>query len=178
VRTPTERAAIEARRNRVPVLVAALAAVVLLATSFPLAVLYGQHHQLSAEASQLSQLRHQNALLAEQRQALNSNAEVKRLARQNYQLVAPGQALYDILPAAGQTSAPGAPSAGDPANQPLVSPSQAPNMSPDPGLPATSTASGTTGASSAPSSTSTAQAPAAAHGGFWTRVRSTLEFWR
>jgi hypothetical protein len=161
-----------------PVLIAAAAAVVLLATSFPLAVLYSQHRQLSAEASQLSQLRHQNSLLAEQRQQLNSNAEVKRLARQNYQLVAPGQALYDILPAAGQASAPGSPSAGDPADQPLVSPSQAPNMSPDPGLPAATTASGTNGTSSTVASPPVAQSPAPAQGGFWARVRSTLEFWR
>jgi type II secretory pathway pseudopilin PulG len=180
VRTPKERAAIESRRNRMPVVLAAVAAVVILATSLPLSVLYGQHRQLSAEAAQLIQLRHQNALLAEQRQQLNSNAEVKRLARQNYQLVAPGQALYDILPAAGQatTTAPGSPSAGDPANQPLVSPSQAPNMSPDPGLPATSTASGTTGTSSTGSSPSATPAPATSHGGFWSRVRTTLEFWR
>jgi cell division protein FtsB len=178
VRTAEERAAIEARRNRMPVLLAALAAVVLLATSFPLTVLYGQHHQLSAEATQLSQLHRQNALLAQQSQQLNSNAEVKRLARQNYQLVAPGQALYDILPAAGQAATPGAPSAGDPADQPLVSPSQAPNMSPDPGLPAATTGSGTAGTSSTSSSTSASQAPPTVHGGFWTRVRSTLEFWR
>jgi cell division protein FtsB len=174
VRTPAERAAIEARRNRMPVLLAAVAAVVILATSFPLTVLYGQHRQLSAEAAQVGQLRHQNALLAEQRQQLNSNAEVKRLARQNYQLVAPGRSLYDILPAAGQATAPGAPSAGDPAGQPLVSPSQAPNMSPDPGLPAAPASSGSTGTSPA----SAAQSPAAPRGGFWARVRSSLEFWR
>ena len=155
-----------------PVAVAAVAALVILATSFPLSVLLGQHRQLSAEAAQLSALRHQNSLLAEQRQQLNSNAEVKRLARQNYQLVEPGRALYDILPPAGQTtsSAPGAPTAGDPANQPLVSPSQAPNMAPDPGLPSTTVPS-TTG-------TSSVSAPPQATGGFWSRVGSTLEFWK
>ena len=161
-----------------PVVLAAVAAVVILATSFPLAVLYNQHHQLSAEAAQVSQLRHQNALLAEQRQQLNSNAEVKRLARQNYQLVEPGQSLYEILPAAGQTTAPGSPSAGDPADQPLVSPSQAPNMSPDPGLPAATTASGMSGTTSTGSSSASAQTPTTSHGGIWSRVRSPLEIWR
>lgn len=157
-----------------PVIVGAAVAAVILATSFPATELLGQHRQLSAEAAQLSSLRHQNSLLAEQRQQLNSNAEVKRLARQNYQLVAPGQALYDILPPAGQTTVvPGAPTAGDPANQPLVAPAQAPNMSPDPGLPATTATAppGTGGSTSTP-------APAKPAGGFWSRVGSTLEFWK
>ena len=100
---------------------------------------------------------------------------MKRLARQNYQLVEPGQALYDILPPAGTSSAaaPGAPTAGDPANQPLVSPSQAPNMSPDPGLPATTVPSST-----APVGRRRPTATAQPSGGFWSRVGSTLEFWK
>ena len=127
---------------------------------------------------QLSQLRRQNSLLAEQRQQLASNAEVKRLAQQNYQLVEPGKSLYDILPAAGQATAPGAPSAGDPADQPLVSPSEAPNMSPDPGLPTATAATGTSTANSTGSASAPSQAPTTSHGGFWSRVRSSLEFWR
>ena len=145
-------------------------------TSFPLSVLFGQHRQLSAEAAQLSSLQHQNSLLAEQRQQLNTNAEVKRLARQNYQLVEPGQALYDILPPAGTTTpaSPGAPTAGDPAGQPLVSPSQAPNMSPDPGLPAAAVpaSTGTAGTSAL------SRTPSKPVGGFWSRVGSTLQFWK
>jgi len=143
-------------------------------TSFPLAVLLSQHRQLSAEAAQLSTLQHQNSLLTEQSQQLNSNAEVKRLARQNYQLVLPGQALYDILPPAGTTTptAQGAPTAGDPADQPLVPPSQAPNMSPDPGLPS----------ATVPASSGTSGTPppvvAKPSSGFWSRVGSTLEFWK
>ncbi len=66
-------------------------ALAILVTSFPLTVLYGQHRQLSAEAAQLSPARAtRTRLLAEQQQQLDSNAEVKRLAQQNYQLVAPG----------------------------------------------------------------------------------------
>jgi hypothetical protein len=153
----------------------AAAAAVVLVTSFPLSVLLGQHRQLSAEAAQLSSIQHQNSLLAEQRLQLNSNAEVKRLARQNYQLVEPGQALYLILPPAGQStsSTPGASLAGDPANQPLVAPSQAPNMSPDPGLPATDipASAGEAGQSSRP-------VPTRSSGGFWSRVGSTLQFWK
>jgi cell division protein FtsB len=172
--TAAERRAAETRRNRIPVVLGGAAAAVILVTSFPLSVLVSQHHQLSAEAAQLATLQHQNNLLAEQRQQLNSNAEVKRLARQNYQLVLPGQALFDILPPAGKTTsaAAGAPTAGDPANQPLVSPTQAPDMSPDPGIPSTTVPSstGTTGSAPTPAATSS--------GGFWSRVGSTLEFWK
>lgn len=172
VRTPGERAAIATRRNRVRVGVAACIAAAILVTSFPLTVLYNQHRTLSASAAQLSQLQHQNALLAEQRQQLNSNAEVKRLAQQNYQLVQPGRSLFVILPPAGQTSsAPGAPSAGDPADQPLVSPSEAPNMSPDPGLPATPV-------TPAPSSAADTPAPAHASSSFFGRIVGSLEFWK
>ena len=153
---------------------AIVAAALILVTSFPLTSLLDQHRQLSAAAAQLSSLQHQNSLLAEQQQQLNTNTEVKRLARQNYQLVEPGQALYDILPPSGQatSTAPGAPTAGDPADQPLVAPSQAPNMSPDPGLPTTpvtptATTSGSKSVAGHPSS-----------GGFWSRVTSTLEFWK
>ena len=174
VRTPSERAAIETRRNRVRVMVAAGIALAILVTSFPLTVLYNQHGQLSASAAQLSQLRHQNALLAEQRQQLNSNAEVKRLAQQNYQLVEPGRSLFVILPPAGQSVAtPGAPTAGDPGNQPLVSPAQAPNMSPDPGLPAEPVTPST-------SSTASTPAPGATRpsSDFVGRIVSSLEFWK
>ena len=170
---PRGRAAAETRRKRVPLALAAVAAVVILATSFPATVLFGQHRQLSAAAAQLTQLRHENALLSEQQQQLNSTAEVKRLAQQNYQLVPPGRSLFVILPPAGQAATAGS-SDGDPANQPLVSPSQAPNMTPDPGLPAVTppTGSGTT-TSSAPTG-STRPAPA----GFWSRVTSSLQFWK
>lgn len=173
--TAADRAAVETRRNRIPVALGAAAAAVILVTSFPVSVLLGQHRQLSAEAAQLSSVKRQNSRLAEQRLQLNSNAEVKRLARQNYQLVEPGKALYLILPPAGNStpSTPGASAAGDPANQPLVAPAQAPNMSPDPGLPATivPATSGTWGQASTTAATKSA-------GGFWSRVGSTLQFWK
>jgi hypothetical protein len=156
---------------------------VILATSFPFSVLLGQHRQLSAEAAQLSQLQHQNSLLSEQQQELKSNTEIKRLAQQNYQLVEPGRSLFVILPPSGQTSTtPGAPTTGDPANQPLVSPSQAPNMTPDPGIPQTAASGGGTAAPGTSSGTGTGTAKAAttssAPAGFWSRVAGSLEFWK
>ncbi len=176
VRSPQERAAGERRRNRVPVALAAAAAVVILATSFPLSVLLGQHGNLSAASAQMSELQHQNALLSQQRQALNSNAEVERLAQQNYQLVQPGRSLFVILPPAGQASTtPGAPTTGDPGDQPLVSPSHAPNMSPDPGLPqATAPVSGSQPTGPVSSALTSAVPPSS----FWSRITSSLEFWK
>ncbi len=131
----------------------------------------------------MSQLQHQNALLNEQQQQLSSNAEVKRLAQQNYQLVEPGQSLFVILPPAGQTSStPGAPTTGDPADQPLISPSQAPNMTPDPGIPQNTTPAAGTSSSGTGTSTGTATAKATggstARSGFWSRVTGSLEFWK
>lgn len=156
---------------------AAVTAMVILATSFPLSVVLGQHHQLSAEAAQLAQVEHRNALLSEQQQQLNSNAEVKRLAQQNYQLVEPGRSLFVILPPAGQkSSTPGAPTSGDPANQPLVSPSQAPNMSPDPGLPQSTATAGGTVPSGAGASATTGGSHTSP--GFWSRIAGSLEFWK
>ncbi len=164
------------RRNRVPVVFAAVFALVVLATSFPFTDLLHQHQQLSAEAAQLSELRHQNQLLSEQQNQLNSSAEIERLARQNYQLVTPGQTLYDILPPSGRASAAlvGEPSVGDPADQPLVAPAEAPNMTPDPGLPQTPNAGGSTTGTS----TAAASSPSQSTSSFLGRVVSTLEFWK
>jgi cell division protein FtsB len=161
--------------RRIPVVVAAVIALTIVATSFPLSALLTQHRQLAAAASQLAQVRHQNTLLAEQEQQLNAKTEIQRLARQDYQLVLPGQSLYNVLPAAGQpaTATTGVPTLGDPANQPLVSPANAPNMSPDPGLP-TTTVAGSQTSSTVP----VTHATTSGGGGFLHRVTSTLEFWK
>jgi hypothetical protein len=152
-------------------------------TSFPASALIAQHNQLSSASAQLLHLQSENRLLAEQDQQLKSNAEIDRLARQDYQMVLPGQTLFDVLPPSGATSTPGAPTSGDPGSQPLVAPADAPDMRPDPGLPqlssGTSTAAGTTGSAlsggrSGSGPTGTAAKPSS----FWSRVTDTLEFWK
>jgi cell division protein FtsB len=178
-----------ANRHRVPVAVAALFAVVVLAIGFPWSALLSQHHQLSAAAAQLDQLRQQNRSLTEQQHELNSKTAIERLARQDYQLVSPGQTLYDVLPAGSHTAttAAGSSSMGDPGDNALVSPSDAPDMSPQTGLP--HTISGGTGSSSTPTGSATAGANSgAADAGatttttspssFWSRVANSLEFWK
>ncbi len=181
------------RRNRVPVAVGAFVALVVLGTSFPASALLSEHRQLSASGAQLSQLQHENRLLTEQERQLSSTAEIKRLARQDYQLVSPGQSLYEILPAAGHanTTTPGGMATGDPGQQPVVAPSDAPDMAPDPGLPQTPSSSGPA-ASSSPAAEAAASAVSgrvgtSSSGGstgtpppssFWSRVTDTLEFWK
>ncbi len=110
------------RRSRIPVALAALFALVVLATNFPLTTLLSQHNQLSAASSQLQQTQNANRLLADQDRQLNSTAAIDRLARQDYQMVGRGQTLYDVLPASGKATATtlGEPISGDPGSQPLV----------------------------------------------------------
>ncbi len=163
--------------------VAGLFAALVLIAGFPAASLLSQHHQLSAEAAQLSQLRQDNGQLARQENALNSKTEINRLARQDYQMVNKGQVLYDVLPPSGQrtaTTVPGGTESGDPGNQPLVAPSNAPDMSPDPGLPQTPapTTSSSTGGTGSGSGASSAAGSTGQPSSFWGRVANTLEFWQ
>lgn len=173
------------RRSRIPVAVAGVFALAVLATSFPLAGLLSQHHQLSAAAAQLQQVQRDNRSLTEQQRALNSNAAIAQLARGDYQMVSPGQTLYDVLPPTSKsgTSTPGSATNGDPGNQPLVAPANAPDLSPQPGLPqpipasaASAGASATKGGSSG--SGSGGAGAASTPSTFWGRVTDTLEFWK
>jgi hypothetical protein len=179
------------RRSRIPVALAAVIALVILGTSFPMTALFSQ----------------QNGLLAEQQRQLNSTSDVDRLARQDYQMVMPGQTLYDVLPPSGLAGATaGHATPGDPGSQPLVSPTDAPDMTPDPSIPSASASSGgsaTPGGSgtggnagdSGAGSGRTASAPTgvgsqssgsgssgsgapSAPSSFWSRVTNTLEFWK
>jgi cell division protein FtsB len=175
--------------QRIPVALAALVALVILGTSFPFSGLLSQHRQLSSTAAQLRSVQGENRLLAEQEQQLNTQTDIDRLARQYYQMVLPGQTLFDVLPPSGLASAQsGGSTPGDPGSQPLVDPSKAPDMTPDPGLAPSMPASGSSspsGASTGGSSSSKAEtsrssgAPTgSAPSSFWSRVANSLEFWK
>lgn len=148
---------------------AAAVAVLVVAAWFPAAALYHQHQQLAASSSQLQRLRRQDGALAQETARLESPSEVARIARQQYQLVDPGQQVFEVLPAGG-ASADG-PYAGNPGTQVPVAPSAASELP----------------AGSAPTS-STATAPRRADGsaddrltpsaGVLGRIVDTLEFWR
>jgi len=176
------------RARRGTVLVAAAVSVVIVGTSFPLTTLVAQHRHLASARAGLAALQQQNRLLTEQQQLLHSPTAIRQLARADYQLVAPGQTLFTVLPGAGVPTTQGAGASGDPGAQPPVSPADAPNMSPAPGLAAAQATSSVLSGSGVPGPTSPSPAgdahPAGAagavspSGGFWHRVTSTLEFWR
>jgi cell division protein FtsB len=177
----------EVRRRRVVVGAAAGFATVVLAVSFPFTTLFSQHRQLTAAAAQLAAVRQQNRQLLEQEHQLGSKAEIERRARQDYQLVQPGQTLFNLLPGPGShTVSAGGPTSGDPGAQPLVQPSRAPDLAPDPGLPSPPPAStsASRGSSSdragnhSPGTGGAAGRSPSAPTSFLSRVAGTLEFWK
>jgi cell division protein FtsB len=169
------------RRRFILVLSAAFAALVL-GTSFPASGLLADRHQLAATTSTLHRLQSENKALAAEQQQLNSKAEIHNLARQDYQLVDPGQTAYNVLPP-GSTGKGSSTGTGDPGNQPLVAPANAAGMSPDPALPTTSTTSPTGSgvlhlSSGTGSATTHGTGSTGTSGGFWSRTLRSLEFWR
>ncbi|HEX4217019.1 MAG TPA: septum formation initiator family protein [Acidimicrobiales bacterium] len=172
------------RRRRFILVVSAAFAALVLGTSFPASGLLSEHRQIAATDAALHRLKSENTALAQEKQQLNSKAEIHRLARQDYQLVDPGQTAYNVLPPNSQSSKNSSSSViGDPGNKPLVAPANAAGMSPDPGAPTTSTTSPSSSAGQVPSSSGSGTAtpttqPSSASGGFWTRTLRSLEFWR
>jgi Flp pilus assembly protein TadG len=134
---------------------ALVTAVLVLVTWFPLSTYMRQEAQLNLTAAQISAIASQQRAIASQAQSISSKASATQLARQDYQLVAPGQSLIEVLP--GNVTGTVSPSSGDPGLQPLVSPSSV------------STLVGT-------SSTSSGHHLSAS--GFLSRLVRTLEFWR
>ena len=111
----------QARRARFLVAGALTVSVVVLVAWFPASALYHQRQQLIAATAQLGQLRSQDRALRAERVALASPAEVARIARQQYQLVDPGQQVYEVLPAPSALGRLG-PTPAIPGQQPPVTP--------------------------------------------------------
>jgi len=155
-------------RARLVLLGAVLVAALVLVAWFPARALLHQHASLGATASELSTLHHQDAAMAQERANLSAPGEIGRIAREQYQLVSPGQQAYEVLPAAGA----GATAlAGDPGAKGPVAPSATAVL--PPGGSATST---TAPAGSA--HRSTVSGTGASGSGFVARMVQTLEFWR
>jgi hypothetical protein len=180
------------------VAIAGAFAVAVLATSFPLSSILSQHRELASASAQLAQVQKENQELAEQEHALDSNVAVTQLARGELQMVTPGQTLYDVLPPSSRhgatgkaaisgatgTTAPGSTVNGDPGNQPLVAPANAPDLSaqaalaqPTPVVVSATSTAGAVGGSSTASPSSGSATPAAPTT-FWGRVAQTLQFWK
>lgn len=65
---------------------------------YPMRTYLAQRSSLSTKQEQLQVLRGQNTKLQQRAQALNTDAEIERLARERYNLVKPGEEAYALLP--------------------------------------------------------------------------------
>jgi hypothetical protein len=147
---------------------------------FPATSLLSQRSQLSSTQSQLSSLHDQDAALAQEKKNLSDSGEIGRIARQQYQLVTPGQEAYEVLPPTG-SAARGTRYAGDPGSAAPVTPSASAELPPA-GVTTTTNPSSAARTPGVPSSAATkqggSQQAAPASGGLFTRMEHTLEFWR
>jgi hypothetical protein len=130
-------------------------AVAIMVAWFPLSTWMHQQAQINATATQIIAIKQQEQALRLEAKSISTKSAATLLARQQYQLVAPGQSLIQVLPGneGGNVSA----SSGDPGLQPLVSP---------------------TSASSIVLNPSNARVKHHATSGFLSRLVRTLEFWR
>jgi cell division protein FtsB len=71
---------------------------VLFIAVFPARTYLDQHHQRQQAMAQLKATDAKNAALEQRVRSLNTDAEVERLAREQYNLVRPGEEAYAILP--------------------------------------------------------------------------------
>ena len=82
---------------------------------FPTRTLLNQRHQISAAERRVAVLNQTNAALQHQADELGSDSAIERIAREQYNLVKPGENAYAVLPAAGN-----APKAAPPALAPAA----------------------------------------------------------
>lgn len=78
--------------------------VVLVVFVFPTRTYLEQHHQIELTAAQLRATDQANATMAAEAQKLQTDAEIERLAREQYHLVRPGEEAFGILPAAAPST--------------------------------------------------------------------------
>ncbi len=131
---------------------ALVTAVIMIAGWFPFSSLWHQQAQIDTTAAQIKALQREEASLKSEAKAVDTKAAATALAREQYQLVNPGQSLIQVLPgdSSGQVSA----SSADPGLQPLVAPSSI-------------------------ASSTVAATPATHHSNqYFSRLLRTLEFWR
>ena len=58
-----------------------------------------QHRQLEATKSEVAELARSNSEMTRRVEELHTDAEIERIAREQYNLVRPGEAAYALLPA-------------------------------------------------------------------------------
>jgi cell division protein FtsB len=93
------------RRAAWPVLMLVVLIGVLFVAVFPTRTWLTQRQAFASANEQLSVLDEQNTLLEQRVSALQSDDEIERLAREQYNLVKPGEEAYALLPAPGTSTA-------------------------------------------------------------------------
>lgn len=162
------------RRARVLLAGSVIVSAIVLFAWFPASSLLSQRSNLANSLAQLSTLHTQDAALAQEKKNLNDPGEIGRIAREQYQLVGPGQRAYQVLPPTGAGGAK-APYAGDPGSSGPVVPSATSEL--PPGSVTTTTTSVPAPAASSAASKG-GQAGGKASAGFLSRMAQALEFWR
>jgi cell division protein FtsB len=158
-------------RARLILLGGVVVSVVVLFAWFPAGSLLTQRSSLAATELQLSTLHKQDAALTQEQKNLSDAGEIGRIAREQYQLVSPGQQSYEVLPPSGAPAA-GTPYAGDPGTVGPVTPSATAELPPGAG------STTPTPSSSAERVRSDRPASPSAGSGLLSRMVDTLEFWR
>lgn len=168
------RKAAKARRSRLMLIGAAVVSVVVVVAWFPASALYSQHQQIATTSTQLAELRQQDAALGQERRNLSNSAEIERIARQQYDLVKPGQQIYEVLPGnKGATgSGTGAADPGDPGLTAPVVPSG------ESELPAGSGSDHTASESGSGTTDGHVGSRTSNSSSIIGRILQTLEFWR
>jgi cell division protein FtsB len=165
-------------RARLAFVGAIVASAIVLFAWFPAGSLLSQHSNLHETESELNTLHAQDSALAQENKNLSDGGEIGRIAREQYQLVSPGQQAYEVLPPSGATAA-GTPYAGDPGSDGPVTPSATPELPPGGVTTTTTTAPGPAAATAHEHSSGThGSSPSTSSGGFVSRMVHSLEFWR
>ncbi|HMC53261.1 MAG TPA: septum formation initiator family protein [Acidimicrobiales bacterium] len=94
------------RRALWPLIVSVMLVGILFLFVFPARTFLDQRRRLAATQHRLHTLDRRNAELTGRVQLLNTDAEIERLAREQYSLVKPGEEAYAILPAPPPPSPP------------------------------------------------------------------------
>ena len=84
--------------------VAAVLVAVLALFVFPTRTYLDQRHELAVAAQRMNVLDAQNAQLSQQVDKLHTDAEIERIAREQYHLVKPGEQAFAVLPAPQPTT--------------------------------------------------------------------------
>jgi cell division protein FtsB len=87
------------RRAAWPLVTSVVAVGILFLFVFPTRTYFSQRQNLHTAQERVRVLSDQNKQLASRVQKLNTDAEIERIAREQYDLVRPGEEAYAILPA-------------------------------------------------------------------------------